>query len=75
MNPPNEQQWLFSDALESRAQITLARSYDLFINGEFTASSGNKKYWSINPSDETRLARVTESTSEDVDRGVSAARN
>ena len=75
MNPPNEQQWLFSDALESRAQITLARSYDLFINGEFTASSGNKKYWSINPSDETRLARITESTTDDVDRAVSAARN
>ena len=47
----------------------------LFINNEWTASSGNTKLTSINPTDETEITSVQAAGPEDVDRAVAAARN
>ncbi len=75
MNQPTDNHWPLTEALESRESIRLAKSYGLFVNGQFIRSSGSKKYWTINPANEKRLSRITESTPKDVDRAVRAARN
>ncbi|MCH2182168.1 MAG: aldehyde dehydrogenase family protein [Mariniblastus sp.] len=75
MKPTLDPNWPSSPALESRDSVRLAKSYGLFVNGEFTPSSGNRKYWTINPANEQRLSRISESTAGDVDRAVQAARN
>ena len=74
MKPNLDPNWPSSPAPESREAVRLAKSYGLFINGEFTPSLGNRKYWTINPANEERLSRISESTPEDVDRAVRAAR-
>ena len=66
--------WKLDPAPESTAHVQLRDSYDLFIGGKFVASSGKRRFDSINPATEERLARVTESTEEDVNRAVKAAR-
>ncbi len=66
--------WTLSPAPESTGHIALADSYLLFIDGQFTESSADQRFDSINPATEERLASLTESTSKDVDRAVRAAR-
>ncbi len=48
--------------------------YKLFINGEFVASSGGKVVDDISPASGEPIAQVPQSTLEDVERAVAAAR-
>ncbi len=67
--------WNRSPAPESSGHISLADRYDLFIDGQFVASRGGKHFDSVNPATLQRLASITESSREDVDVAVRAARN
>ncbi|MBU2662932.1 aldehyde dehydrogenase family protein [Actinoplanes bogorensis] len=62
----------YAPAPESRSIVSLAPSYGLFIDGEFTEAKGTFK--TINPADEEVLAEVALAAPEDVDRAVAAAR-
>jgi len=53
---------------------TEARTYQLYINGEWVESKSGKKFPVYDPSTEEAIARVPEGNAEDVDRAVSAAR-
>ena len=64
----------YAPAPESRAVVTIAPSYGLFIDGEFTGSVGGSTFKTINPSTEEVLAEVTEAGEADVDTAVRAAR-
>ncbi|MFT5567236.1 MAG: aldehyde dehydrogenase (NAD+), partial [Glaciecola sp.] len=66
--------WDLSPAPESTSHIKLKSEYGLFINGKFQKSKKGKMYNSINPANEKVIAKITESTTADVDLAVSAAR-
>lgn len=51
----------------------IKESYQLFIGGEWTASSDGKVFKSYSPADGQELCSCQEATKEDVDRAVSAA--
>ena len=46
----------------------------LFINNEFVPAASGRTFATIDPSDETEVARIAEADAEDVDRAVEAAR-
>jgi len=50
------------------------RSFDHFIAGEWTESSGAERFDSVNPSSGDPIASVAQGTEDDVDRAVRAAR-
>jgi acyl-CoA reductase-like NAD-dependent aldehyde dehydrogenase len=50
------------------------RSYQLYINGEFVESSSKQTFDSINPFDQTIVARVSRPNTEDARRAIDAAR-
>ncbi|MDV3222514.1 aldehyde dehydrogenase family protein [Intrasporangium sp.] len=62
----------YAPAPESRAIVTLEKSYGLFIDGAFTRPKAT--FESINPADETVLAEVSQAGPKDVDKAVAAAR-
>ncbi|GLF94263.1 aldehyde dehydrogenase family protein [Streptomyces yaizuensis] len=64
----------YAPAPESRAVVDIAPSYGLFIDGEFTESSGREMAKTLSPATEEVLAEYTQGTAEDVDRAVAAAR-
>src|SRR5699024_2626443 len=64
----------YAPAPESRAVVDIASSYGLFIDGEFTESSGGEAMKPINPATEAVLADVAVASEEDVDRAARAAR-
>jgi aldehyde dehydrogenase (NAD+) len=64
----------YDPAPESAAIAHLKPSYGLFINGEFTDPASHESFETLNPADETPLARVALASSTDVDRAVAAAR-
>ncbi|CAL9570428.1 Putative aldehyde dehydrogenase AldA [Nocardiopsis dassonvillei] len=64
----------YAPAPESRSVVTLRESYGLFIDGEFAPAAAGGDLTSLNPADETELARVAVAGPEDVDRAVAAAR-
>jgi len=66
--------WDLSPAPESTSHIKLKDEYGLFINGKFQKSKKGKFYDSINPANEKKIAKITESTKDDVDLAVNAAR-
>lgn len=66
--------WDLAPAPESTSHVHLEDAYGIFINGKFELSAGGKHFDSINPATEKRLASITESTSEDVDKAVKSAR-
>jgi aldehyde dehydrogenase (NAD+) len=61
-------------APESASIATLKPAYGLFINGEFTDPASHESFETLNPANESPLARVALSSSADVDRAVGAAR-
>lgn len=67
--------WAYAPAPESSDHAKLNNSYDLFINGEFTAPSSGKYFDTINPANEKVIAKVADANLQDVDRAVVAARN
>ena len=64
----------YAPAPESRAVVTIAPSYGLFIGGEFIEATDGSTYETINPSSEEALAEVTEAGKADVEAAVRAAR-
>src|SRR5690242_15332270 len=66
--------WDYAPAPESRDAASLKPSYDLFIDGEFTAPKDGTRVQSINPANEEPLAEVAYAGTKDVERAVAAAR-
>jgi aldehyde dehydrogenase (NAD+) len=64
----------YAPAPESRAIVSIADSYGLFIDGKFTDTVDGKMFKTISPASEEVLAEITEAGPEDVDRAVAAAR-
>jgi aldehyde dehydrogenase (NAD+) len=56
------------------AETWLARPLRLYIDGQFCEASGSGGQIALNPSNGARLACVPESSSQDLDRAVAAAR-
>ena len=65
----------YAPAPESTTIVDIKSEYNLFIDGKFVASKGGKRFATINPANETVLAKVTQGTAADVDRAVKAATN
>ena len=63
----------YAPAPESRAVVSIADSYGLFVDGAFVDGSG-EAFATTNPATEEVLAEVAEATADDVDRAVRAAR-
>ena len=66
--------WDYAPAPESRDAASLKPSYELFIDGEFTAPVDGARTPTINPSNEEPLAEVAFAGPKDVERAVEAAR-
>jgi aldehyde dehydrogenase (NAD+) len=66
--------WDYAPAPESRDAASLKPSYDLFIDGEFSAPKDGTRVQSINPANEAPLAEVAYAGAKDVARAVAAAR-
>lgn len=64
----------YAPAPESRSVVTLRENYELFVDGAFTPAEGGEYLTTLNPADETELARVAVAGPADVDRAVAAAR-
>jgi aldehyde dehydrogenase (NAD+) len=64
----------YDAAPESAAIAHLQPAYGLFINGEITDPSTHESFETLNPANETPLARVAQASSADVDHAVVAAR-
>lgn len=62
----------YAPAPESRAIVTIEKSYGLFVDGAFTRPKAT--FATINPADETVLAEVSQAGPKDVDKAVAAAR-
>lgn len=67
--------WTYDPAPEGTEHIKIKKEYGLFINGKFSEPGKGKYFTSVNPANLTKLARVAEATSSDVDLAVKAARN
>jgi aldehyde dehydrogenase (NAD+) len=65
---------VYDPAPESASIARLRPSYGLFIDGEFTDPESHASFETLNPATEEPLARVAQSSSEDVDRAVASAR-
>lgn len=65
--------WEYAPAPE-RAEVTIDKKYDLFIDGKFVAPRSKKYFKTINPATEETLAEVAHAGDKDVDRAVKAAR-
>jgi len=65
--------WEYAPAPESRELARLRTSYGMFIDGEFTAGTG-ETFKTVNPADEEVLAEVCQAGPADVDAAVAAAR-
>jgi aldehyde dehydrogenase (NAD+) len=67
--------WEYAPAPESTDVVRLDESYGLFINGEFVEPKSGKRFVTIDPATEERLALVAEAGPEDVALAVEAARD
>lgn len=66
--------WEYSDAPQGSDFVELKKEYGHFIGGEFVKPEKGRVMTTVNPADETELAKFAEGTSEDVDKAVKAAR-
>lgn len=64
----------YAPAPESRAIVSIAPSYGLFINGEFVDPTSGKMFKTINPATEEVLAEISEANQSDVNAAVNSAR-
>ena len=67
--------WEYAPAPQERGIVTIAPSYGLFVNGEFTPAAGGRTFSTVNPASEEPLAEVALAAEADVDRAVRAARD
>jgi aldehyde dehydrogenase (NAD+) len=66
--------WNYAPAPQERGIVTIAPSYGLFVNGEFTPAADGRTFVTVNPATEEPLAEVALAGEADVDRAVRAAR-
>jgi aldehyde dehydrogenase (NAD+) len=66
--------WNYAPAPQERGIVTIAPSYGLFVNGEFTPATDGRTFATVNPASEQPLAEVALAGEADVDRAVRAAR-
>ena len=66
--------WKLEPSLESAAQIQLQAQYELFIDGKWQKPLSKNYFNSVNPADESHLAKIALGNAEDVDLAVLAAR-
>jgi aldehyde dehydrogenase (NAD+) len=66
--------WEYAPAPQERNIVTIAPSYGLFINGEFTPAADGRTFATVNPATEEPLTEVAQAGQQDVDRAVKAAR-
>ncbi len=66
--------WDLSPAPESTGHISLNEHYGIFIDGQFRTPTHGNRFQSINPATGEVLAEITESSADDVDQAVAAAR-
>jgi len=66
--------WEYSAAPESTDHISLKSNYDLFIAGKFTKPNVGSDFNSINPANETYIAKVASAGLADVNNAVAAAK-
>jgi aldehyde dehydrogenase (NAD+) len=67
--------WQYDPSPESTDHIVIDKEYGNFINGKFTKPVKGKYFPTVNPARETVLTHVADSTAEDIDKAVKAARN
>ena len=67
--------WEYSSALESLEHISISPVYNLFIDGKFVNPISKKYFYSINPANEKKLAKIALAGKSDVNKAVSAARS
>jgi acyl-CoA reductase-like NAD-dependent aldehyde dehydrogenase len=65
----------YAPALESTAVVDIQSEYKLYIGGKFVPAKSGKVFATINPADETMLARVAYADLVDVNAAVAAARS
>jgi aldehyde dehydrogenase (NAD+) len=66
--------WQYAESRESADIVELEDEYGLYIDGAFRAPKSKKRFATINPANEDRLASVAEAGPADVDAAVAAAR-
>lgn len=64
----------YAPAPESRAIVSIAPSYGLFINGEFVDPTSGTTFKTVNPATEEVLAEISEANQNDVNAAVNSAR-
>src|SRR5438270_395227 len=67
------QRFEYAPAPESTDHVKIEKSYDLFIGGRMVKAHSQKRFPTINPSNEQKLSEVVEADEVDVDRAVKAA--
>jgi aldehyde dehydrogenase (NAD+) len=67
--------WEYAPAPESRAIVTIAPEYGLFVAGEFRPAAAGGTFATVNPASEENLALVADAGPEDVESAVAAARD
>jgi aldehyde dehydrogenase (NAD+) len=68
------QTWTYAPSRESPELAPIARRYELFVGGKWTAPREGKYFATVNPATEETLSEVAEAGAADVDRAVAAAR-
>jgi len=71
MSPTN---WNLEPSLESTSVVQLKAQYELFINGQWQAPLSQTYFDSVNPADESHLAKIAWAQEHDIDLAVRAAR-
>ncbi len=70
---PKSINWDYAPAPES-TPVSIAKRYDHFINGKWTAPSEGKYFATTNPATGKKLSEVADGSQKDVDAAVKAAR-
>ena len=67
--------WNLEPSLESAAQVQIKPQYELFIDGKWQAPASRTYFATVNPADESHLAKIAWANATDIDLAVSAARS
>jgi len=67
--------WNLDPSLESAAQVHIKPQYELFIDGKWQAPLSKTYFDSVNPADESHIAKIAWANDSDVDLAVLAARS
>ena len=66
--------WNLEPSLESAAQVQIKSQYELFIDGKWQTPLSKTYFDSVNPADESHLAKIAWANDADIDLAVRAAR-